>query len=117
MLKPLNSSRERLLRLETLPGSTAKRREQIKLQAALITPLIHVKGYAAPETKQAAERAQLLIEQAGELAELPEDPLLLFSVLYGLWVPNYVGSNGKVMRELAAQFLALAQKEVLRHRS
>ena len=27
------------------------RREQIKLQVALITPLIHVKGYAAPETK------------------------------------------------------------------
>jgi hypothetical protein len=45
-----------------------------------------------------------------ELGELPEDPLLVFSVLYGLWVPNYVGSNGKVMRELAAQFLALAQK-------
>ena len=99
-----------LAQLETLPGSTAIRREKIKLQAALITPLVHVKGYAAPETKQAAERAQLLIEQAGELTELPEDPLLPFSVLYGLWVPNYVGSNGKAMRELAAQFLALAQK-------
>jgi class 3 adenylate cyclase/predicted ATPase len=96
--------------IATLPATPALRREQIKLQAALITPLIHVKGYAAPETKEAAERAQLLIEQAGELAELPEGPLLVFSVLYGLWVPNYVGSNGKVMRELAAQFLALAQK-------
>ena len=39
--------------------------EADKLQVALITPLIHVKGYAAPETKAAAERARLLIEQAG----------------------------------------------------
>ena len=29
---------------------------QIKFQLALITPLIHLKGYAAPETKAAAER-------------------------------------------------------------
>ena len=68
---------------EHLPATPALRREQIKLQVALITPLIHVKGYAAPETKAAAERARLLIEQAEALGEPPEDPLLLFSVLYG----------------------------------
>ena len=43
--------------IATLPATPALRREQIKLQVALITPLIHVKGYAAPETKAAAERA------------------------------------------------------------
>jgi predicted ATPase len=42
--------------IATLPATPALRREQIKLQAALITPLIHLKGYAAPETKEAAER-------------------------------------------------------------
>ena len=47
-----------------LPATPALRREQIKLQVALITPLIHIKGYSAPETKAAAERAHLLIEQA-----------------------------------------------------
>ena len=36
---------------------------------------MHVKGYAAPETKAAAERARLLIEQAEALGEPPEDPL------------------------------------------
>src|SRR5262249_3825753 len=46
-----------------LPASSALRRKQIELQVALITPLIHVKGYAAPETKAAVERAHLLIEQ------------------------------------------------------
>ena len=74
-------------------------------------PLIHVKGYAAPETKAAAEQARLLIEQAEALGEPAEDPLLLFSVLYGFWVANYVAFNGDVMRELAAQFLALAEKQ------
>ena len=100
-----------LEQIATLPGTPALRREQIKLQVALITPLIHVKGYAAAETKAAAERARLLIEQAEALGEPPEDPLLLFSVLYGFWVANYVAFNGDVMRDLAAQFLALAEKQ------
>jgi predicted ATPase len=97
-----------LEQIATLPGTTALRREQIKLQVALITPLLHVKGYASPETKAATERARLLIEKAQALGEPPEDPLLLFSALYGLWVSNYVASNGCAMRELSAQFLALA---------
>ena len=63
---------------------------------------MHVKGYAAPETKAAAERARLLIEQAEALGEPPEDPLLLFSVLYGFCVANIVAFNGDVCRDLAA---------------
>jgi predicted ATPase len=34
----------------------------------------------------------------------------LFSVLYGFWVANYVAFNGNATLELAAQFLALAEK-------
>ena len=97
--------------LATLPGTPALRQEQVRLQVALITPLLHVKGYASPETKAAVERARLLIEQAEGLGEPPDDPLLLFSVLFGFWVANYVAFNGEVCRELAAQFLALAQKQ------
>jgi class 3 adenylate cyclase/predicted ATPase len=97
--------------IATLSSTPALRREQIKLQVALITPLLHVKGFAAPATKAAVERARLLIEQAEAFGEPPEDPLLLFSVLYGFWVANYVAFNGDVMHELAAQFLALAEKQ------
>jgi predicted ATPase len=97
--------------ITALPATPALRREEIKLQVALITPLLHVKGYAAPETKAAEERARLLIEQAEALGEPPDDPLLLFSVLYGFWVANYVAFNGDVVRELAAQFLGLAEKQ------
>jgi predicted ATPase len=97
--------------IATLPSTPALRREEIKLQVALINPLMHVVGHAAPETKTAEERARLLIEQAGALGESPEDPLLLFSVLYGVWVANYATFKGDVLREVAAQALMLAEKQ------
>src|SRR5271169_6295698 len=97
--------------IATLPGTPALRREQIKLQVALITPLMHLKGYAAPETKAAVERARSLIEQAEALGEPLDDPLLLFSVLFALWTANAVAFNGHVCRDLAAHFLALAEKQ------
>jgi len=97
--------------IATLPGTPALRRNRIDFQVALITPLVHVKGYAAPETKTAAEQARLLIEQAEALGEPPDDPLLLFSALYGAFVPSYVAFKGAVARELSRQFLALAEKQ------
>ncbi len=92
----------------TLPATPALGREQIKLQVALISPLFFVKGYAAPETKAAVERARVLIEQAEVTGEPPDDPLLLFSVLYGFWNASLLGFKGDVVLELAMQFLTLA---------
>ncbi len=97
--------------IATLPGTAALRREQIKLQVALITPLMNVKGYAAAEPKAAAEQARLLIEQAEALGEPSEDQLLLYSVLYTFWAANLVAFNGDACRDLAAQFLAVAEKQ------
>jgi class 3 adenylate cyclase/predicted ATPase len=89
----------------------ALRRDEIELQVALITPLLHISGYASPETRAAVERGRELIEQAGALGEPPEDPLCLFSVLYASWVANLVAFDGDVVRELAIQFLDLAEKQ------
>jgi class 3 adenylate cyclase/predicted ATPase len=111
LVEALGQFTRSLAQIATLPPTPALRREEIKLQVALINPLFHVKGYAAPETKAAAERARLLIEQAEALGEPPEDSLLLFSVLYSLCVANYVAFNGDVMCELAEQFLTLAEKQ------
>ena len=97
--------------IATLSATPVLRREQIKLQVQLITPLMHIKGYAAPETKAAVERARLLIKQAEALGEPPEDPLLLFSVLYGFWVANYLAFNSDLMRGHAAQYLTLAEEQ------
>jgi hypothetical protein len=94
-----------------LPSTPARRREQIKLQVAVVTPLIHVKGYAALETRTAVERARQLMEKVEALGEHPEDRLLLFSVLHGFWAVNTVDFRGDLTREFAAQFLAFSEKQ------
>jgi class 3 adenylate cyclase/predicted ATPase len=100
-----------LAQIAALAATSVLRRTEIKLQVALVNALMYVRGYAAPETKAAAERARLLIEQSEALGEHPEDPLLLFSVLYSFWVANTVAFNGDVCRDLSAHFLALAEKQ------
>ena len=71
----------------------------------------NVKGYTAPETKAAEEQTRLLTERAEALGETPEDPLLLFSVLNGFWLVNLLAFNGDALRDLSAQFLALAERQ------
>jgi class 3 adenylate cyclase/predicted ATPase len=111
LLEAVEQLKRALAQMAASRATPALRREQIKLQVALVNALMHVEGYAAAETKEAVEQARLLIERAEALGEPPEDPLLLFSVLYGFWSINYVGFNGDVIRNLAAQFLALAEKQ------
>ena len=65
---------------------------------------------AAPETKAAIEQARMLIERAEALGEPAGNPQLLL-VLNGFWLANHVAFNGDALRELAAQFLALAEKQ------
>jgi predicted ATPase len=72
---------------------------------------MHTKGFAAPETKASLDQARSLIERAKALGEPLEDPLVLFSALYGFWAANFVAFNGDAMRELAVQFLGLAEKQ------
>ena len=99
-------------KIAALPTTPALRREQIRLQIALITPVIHVKGYAARETKAAAEKARLLIQQGEALGETLDDNLLPFSALYGLWGANYVAfHDGDLVRNLAAEFMMFAEKQ------
>jgi predicted ATPase len=97
--------------IAALPGSTALRRDQIKLQVALANASMHTKGYSAPETKASLDQARLYIERAEALGEPPEDPLLLFSILYGFWVANNAAFNGDICCDLAARFLTLAEKQ------
>jgi predicted ATPase len=100
-----------LTQIAALPRTSRLRQEQINLQVGLTNALMHFKGYAAPETQASLDQARLLIEQAEAQGEPPEDPLLLFSVLFGYWVANYIAFNGDALRELAVQFLTLAKKQ------
>jgi predicted ATPase len=100
-----------LAQIAMLQATPALRREEINLQVALLAPLIHLKGYAARETMAAVERARLLIEQAEALGEPPEDPLMLYAILYGIYVTNLQAFNGDACRDVATRFLALAESQ------
>lgn len=90
--------------LETLPGSAERDQLELALQIALFAPLAGAKGYGAPEVGQAYTRAR-------ELCENIDDPDQLFLVLYGLWGHNLVRSELETSRSLAADCLALAERE------
>jgi predicted ATPase len=97
-----------LTQIATLPATPELRREHIKLQVAQLRALGAVKGFAAPETRAAAEKARLLAEQS---AALGEPPLRLFSVLLGFWGMNFTAFDGNALREISTQFLTLAEKQ------
>ena len=97
--------------ITTLPTTPELRRAHIKQQVAFANVLMTTKGYAAPETTAAWQKAATLIQQAEALGESLEDPLLLFSTLFGLWGLSRIAFNGDVMRQQATQYLALATKQ------
>ena len=99
--------------IATLPATRAIRREEIKLQLALASTLFHVKGYTAPETIAAFDRADAMMEQVEALGERAEgdDALLRFSVLYGQWTGNYSAGNFPRAADIAKHFLTVAEKQ------
>ena len=111
LIEAAGQLRRALTQIATLPANPTLRREEIRLQVALINALVHVSGFASDETKAAVERAHLLIEQAEAQGEPPEDPLVLFSVIYAAMVPSFVTFNGDALREAVAQVLAVAEKQ------
>jgi class 3 adenylate cyclase/predicted ATPase len=100
-----------LEQIAKLPTTPELRREEIKLQLALIQPLHHTKGYASREAIDAVERARTLIERSQEFGDSLADPLQLFSVLYGSFAANFMAFNGDVVLGLAEQFLRLAESQ------
>ena len=112
-----------LAHLEALPITAAMRRARIEAQVGLGNALVDTAGQAAPATKSAWLGARDLIREAEEVGEPLHDPLLQSSVLLGLWRAAYVAFDGNLMRELAAEFLALAEEQgatvllVLAHRT
>ncbi len=97
--------------LAGLPPSSAVRREQIRLQLALANTLLHTRGFSAAETRDAFLSARSLIDVATAAGEPPEDPLVLFSVLYGFWALSLMRFDGVAVRALATEFLALAREQ------
>ena len=67
------------------------------------------KGHALARNEGLVRASPFLITR-GSARRAPEDPLILFAVLYGFWVANRMAFNGPVVCELAEQFQTLAQE-------
>ncbi len=100
-----------LEQIAALSPTPALRREQIKLQVGLANSLMHTKGQGSTETRAAFDHARALIERAEALGEPAEDPLLLYSVLYGFFLGSFIAFDGDAAYALARQFLGLAQQQ------
>jgi predicted ATPase len=100
-----------LTQIASLPGTPSLRREEIKVRVGFAHALMHTKGYAASETKDALEKARVSIEHVEALGEVAEDPMAIFTILHGVWVTNYAAFNGDAARYLATQFLTLARRQ------
>ncbi|MBV8356386.1 MAG: AAA family ATPase [Deltaproteobacteria bacterium] len=90
--------------LKTLPSTSDRLIEEIKLQMTLATPLITTKGYTSPEVERACNRALELCQQVGEVPEL-------FTVLGGLNSIYFNRGELEVALELAKQMLRLAKTQ------
>jgi predicted ATPase len=97
--------------IATLPGTSALRSQQIKLQVGLANALYHTKGFSAVETKEAFDYARTMIERAEALGEHVEDPLVLYSILYGFFIAKFIPFDGDAACALATQFLELAAQQ------
>ena len=73
--------------------------------------LMHLRGYAAAETKASLDQARALIAPAEALHEPSDDPLTLFSVIYAGVLAHYVTFDCKLLHELAVQVLELANRQ------
>ena len=88
--------------LNLLPDAWGRASQELTLQLALGLALLVTKGYAAPEVERAYTRARTLCQQLGETPHL-------FPVLWGLWIFYFTRAELQTARELAEQFLRLAQ--------
>jgi hypothetical protein len=97
--------------IAVLHSTPALRRQEIKQQVGLANALMYTKGHAAAETKAAFDHAHVLMDKAEALGEPAEDPLLLYSVLYGFFLQKFIAFNGDAACTLARQFLTLAERQ------
>ena len=88
---------------QTKPPTPYRLEHELRLQTALGTSLMAIKGYAAPEVEHTYARAHELCAQIG-------DSPRLFPVLGGLWAFYNARAQLHTARELAVQILDLAQR-------
>jgi class 3 adenylate cyclase/tetratricopeptide (TPR) repeat protein len=99
----INHLRQGLELIETMTQSPDRDRQELIFLNTLSTPLIAIRGYADEETGRTHTRARDLSERLGE-NELP------FPAMYGQCVSHTVVARHQEAREVAVEFLRLAEE-------
>ncbi len=92
--------------IEELPDSRELKQRELELQVTLAAALMEAKGHANPEVGRVLGRARNLVMDTNAAGTI-----LHFSVLYGLWVAQYLGGEPIAALEQAKEFLSLAQSQ------
>ena len=93
-----------LEQLNALPEGEDRDVRELDLTMASINPIIAVKGYSAPDTKAASERALALCRQTGQISRI-------FPALSAQWVYHYVSGDITRCKNLAVDYLDMANAE------
>src|SRR5688500_3929226 len=89
--------------LARLPETPERRQRELDLQSRLGPALMVTKGWGAPEVQRTYDRARALCQHLGDSPQLVE-------VLRGLHVYYRTRAEYRTARELAEQYLGLAQR-------
>jgi tetratricopeptide (TPR) repeat protein len=92
--------------IDRLPDPGERKRRELELQVTLASALMEAKGHANPEVGLLLRRARALVLDTNAAGTI-----LHFSVLYGLWVAQYLGGEPVAALEQAKEFLSLAQSQ------
>jgi predicted ATPase/DNA-binding response OmpR family regulator/class 3 adenylate cyclase len=98
--------RRGLLLISKLPDSRERKRQELDLQVTLAVALMESKGQVHPEVTEVLGRARSLIVETEATGTI-----LHFSVLYGMWVAQYLGGERTAALEQAHEFLSLAESQ------
>ena len=102
-LEAIGHLRKGLAVLAALPEGEARARQELLLQIGLGNPLMACRGYAAPETGAAFQRASDLAEQLGDNVQQAR-------AFYGLFAYHFSLGENRVAEAMAARLFRLATK-------
>ena len=92
--------------IDELRDSRERKQLELELQVTLAAALMEAKGHANPEVGLVLRRARDLVLDTNAAGTI-----LHFSVLYGLWVAQYLSGEPIAALEQAKEFLSLAQSQ------
>jgi class 3 adenylate cyclase/predicted ATPase len=92
--------------IDELRDSRERKQRELELQVTLAAALMQAKGHANTEVGLVLRRARELVLDTNAAGTI-----LHFSVLYGLWVAQYLGGEPIAALEQAKEFLSLAQSQ------